>query len=276
MYGGILAARSSVFKDMLSFPQPQPPTKIDILKGSTPSISLQDSVGDVHVFLSSIFDSSFFEPRLATVDLSVVLAISRMADKYDVPYLLQRALAHLADFYPRSLEDWDNRKRVGRLESLSDLDDDMSVLQTALRINATEILPIAFYASARHDLDRIINHRRWSHIREDYRFRFLVGYVNQSLACRAMHTFLHLSAVDGCTSPPACQRGLQFYTKHSHIWPKQDPLEAWSGWGCLYLDVCTACFTACKEKHKAGRQKFWDGIPVIFGFPGAGEGEELH
>jgi hypothetical protein len=210
------------------------------------------------------------------VEPSVVLAISRMADKYDVPYLLQRALAHLEDFYPRSLEDWDNRKRVGSSESLSDLDDDMSVLQTALKINATQILPVAFYASARHDLERIINHPRWSHIREDHRFRFLIGYVKQSVACRAMHTFLHVSAVDGCLSPPACQRGLQFYTRHSHIWPKQDPLEAWSGWGCLYLDLCTACFTACKGKHKEGRQQFWDGIPAMFGFSGADEGEEPH
>ena len=59
VYGGILAARSSVFKDMLSFPQPQPSTKIHMLKGSAPLISLQDPVEDVHAFLSSIFDSSW-------------------------------------------------------------------------------------------------------------------------------------------------------------------------------------------------------------------------
>jgi hypothetical protein len=55
VFGGILAARSIVFRDMLAFPQP-PNGDIEQIDGS-PVLRLHDSADDVEVFLRAIYDS---------------------------------------------------------------------------------------------------------------------------------------------------------------------------------------------------------------------------
>jgi hypothetical protein len=50
---GVLAARSSVFRDMLSFPQTEEEERID----GCPVVRLHDSAADVTCFLRAIFDS---------------------------------------------------------------------------------------------------------------------------------------------------------------------------------------------------------------------------
>ncbi|KAJ7159379.1 hypothetical protein C8R43DRAFT_881836 [Mycena crocata] len=85
----ILAARSTVFRDMIAFPQPT--------SGDVEISELHDSAADVEVFLRAIFDSSFFMPAPEPIELSVVLGILRLSHKYDVQYLFRRALQHLAE-----------------------------------------------------------------------------------------------------------------------------------------------------------------------------------
>ena len=53
VYRGVLAARSSVFRDMLSFPQPP---ESELVEGC-PVVLLHDSGAEVAVFLRAIFDS---------------------------------------------------------------------------------------------------------------------------------------------------------------------------------------------------------------------------
>jgi hypothetical protein len=52
--GGILAARSPVFKDMLSFTQPPDAETIE----GCPVVRLPDRAADITVFFRAIFDSS--------------------------------------------------------------------------------------------------------------------------------------------------------------------------------------------------------------------------
>ncbi|KAJ7664761.1 hypothetical protein B0H17DRAFT_835030, partial [Mycena rosella] len=86
----ILSARSSVFRDMVAFPQPSS-AEAELIEGS-PVVCLSDSAANVEVFLRAILDSSYFMPRPAPVELHVVLGILRLAHKYDVQYLYLRAL----------------------------------------------------------------------------------------------------------------------------------------------------------------------------------------
>lgn len=53
VYTGILSARSTVFRDMFSFPQPETE---DLMEGC-PIIVLHDSAEDVNYFLKAIYDS---------------------------------------------------------------------------------------------------------------------------------------------------------------------------------------------------------------------------
>lgn len=54
VYGGLLAARSSVFKDMLAFP---PPPEGNLTHNDCPVVRIYDSSKDVRFFLNAIFDS---------------------------------------------------------------------------------------------------------------------------------------------------------------------------------------------------------------------------
>ncbi|KAF7364119.1 BTB domain-containing protein [Mycena sanguinolenta] len=102
--GAILAARSSVFQDMLSFPQPGSEGAGEILNlDGTPVVELHDLAAEVEPFLRAIFDSSFFMPPPSFPQLSDILAIVRLSHKYDISYLHLRALNHLSTTYPTEL-----------------------------------------------------------------------------------------------------------------------------------------------------------------------------
>jgi hypothetical protein len=55
VYRGVLAARSTVFQDMLSFPQPP---DSELVEGC-PLVQLHDSTAEVTVLLKAIFDSGW-------------------------------------------------------------------------------------------------------------------------------------------------------------------------------------------------------------------------
>jgi hypothetical protein len=106
---GILAARSTVFNDMIAFPQPNS-GETETMDGS-PVVRLHDSAEDVEAFLRAIYDSrcaptsyciinndlfhSYFLPAPASNHLSVVVGILRLSHKYGCQYLHRRALEHL-------------------------------------------------------------------------------------------------------------------------------------------------------------------------------------
>jgi hypothetical protein len=54
IYSGLLAARSSVFKDMLAFP---PPVEGNEMFEGCPIVTVYDSSKDMNFFLKAIFDS---------------------------------------------------------------------------------------------------------------------------------------------------------------------------------------------------------------------------
>jgi hypothetical protein len=56
VYGGLLASRSSVFKDMLAFP---PPPEGNLALDNCPVVRLYDATENVRYFLNAIFDSAY-------------------------------------------------------------------------------------------------------------------------------------------------------------------------------------------------------------------------
>ncbi|KAJ7607255.1 hypothetical protein DFH06DRAFT_1486543 [Mycena polygramma] len=75
-----LAARSSIFRDMFSIPQPERQPLID----GCPVILLHDSPIDAEYFLRAIFDSGFFERPPAPTTFPIVSGILKLSTKYDV------------------------------------------------------------------------------------------------------------------------------------------------------------------------------------------------
>ncbi|KAJ7626161.1 hypothetical protein FB45DRAFT_836370 [Roridomyces roridus] len=95
--GAVLAARSSVFSDILSMPQRASNSD------EMPIVVLPDNSREVESFLRAIFDSSFFMPPPPPAAPGDLLGIARLSHKYDIQYLFRRALDHLARVYPDDL-----------------------------------------------------------------------------------------------------------------------------------------------------------------------------
>ncbi|KAJ7232029.1 hypothetical protein B0H12DRAFT_1076979 [Mycena haematopus] len=148
VYRAILAARSSVFNDMLGLTQP-------------PDAELTDSAEDVTCFFRAIFDSSFFEPYPCKVSFEDALSITRLSHKYAVDYLFRRALVHLSHDFPTTLSAHDMGSETCST-NFGDIIVDgnlipptAAVIQLARQVNALWLLPMAFYLIASTDAKTI-------------------------------------------------------------------------------------------------------------------------
>ncbi|KAJ7729834.1 hypothetical protein DFH07DRAFT_177261 [Mycena maculata] len=87
---------------MISIPQPQSQPHVE----GCPIVALHDSAIDAEYFLRAVFNSSFFELPPAPTTYPIVASVLRLSTKYEVAYLRQRALLHLASASPLSLEEY--------------------------------------------------------------------------------------------------------------------------------------------------------------------------
>ncbi|KAJ6475997.1 hypothetical protein C8R47DRAFT_985513, partial [Mycena vitilis] len=147
----ILAARSSVFRDMVAFPQP-PGDEAEIIDGC-PVVQLHDFAADVDVFLRAIFDSSYFMPPPEPVELHVLLGILRLSHKYDVRYLLLRAIKHLGvRFLPTAVDQVRLSRQCDHIQYPDDNQSPCtgltSIIIAATAVGALWLLPFAYYEAS--------------------------------------------------------------------------------------------------------------------------------
>ncbi|KAJ6453962.1 hypothetical protein C8R45DRAFT_782512, partial [Mycena sanguinolenta] len=151
--GGILAARSSVFRDMLSIPQPHTKPLVD----GCPVVVLHDAPADAEYFLKAIFDSGMQILRTAPAlfNFHVVAGILRLSTKYDVEYLRHRALLHLSAALPGSLAEHDSRDRIGPFDAEEEVE--LPLLILAHELGLTWALPTALYFVSGFTVEHILD-----------------------------------------------------------------------------------------------------------------------
>ncbi|KAK7017611.1 BTB domain-containing protein [Favolaschia claudopus] len=277
---GILAARSSVFRDMISLP---PPTNdaIENMDG-IPIVHLHDSADDVAAFLRAIYDSRYafacyhglFLPAPAPIDFSVVLGILRLSHKYDVQYLYRRSLEHLRvdGWYA---ENYDEDDTAHLLNGLSNWDYNplipLQVICDAGAVGALWLLPIAYYclsASSGEDLLPLL----------DGKFAHPVG---KALAARghmvrvalATHRFA-MPDDSSCYAPSTCDtaRSMVLAQRLDEVSePRLNPvtpnLEATTMEKLNALGMCSDCRAVAKAVLSVAATAFWDELPGLFGLP---------
>ncbi|KAJ6452234.1 hypothetical protein C8R45DRAFT_1113107 [Mycena sanguinolenta] len=275
--GGILAARSTVFRDMIAFPQPDGDVeKIDGL----PVVRLHDSAEDVEVFLRAIFDSSYFMPAPALFPLFPTLGILRLSHKYDVPFLHRRALEHLAKdgWYRRTYDDPDI------IDHLTCADEDslkinFSIIAAALEVNAPWLLPWPYYCAATHSADRLL--------------RFMEGQTAPyALKALAVHARLVRATIEIegslttrdslCANAERCDRARDSALARLFRHVSQtlvDPLPSRTDFERRILPKlttdgrCSKCIQSLRAKHHEAACEFWDELPSVFGLQ---PWEDLH
>ncbi|KAJ6545173.1 hypothetical protein B0H19DRAFT_1307568 [Mycena capillaripes] len=269
VYSGILAAQSSVFRDMLSFPQPDPPeSEFD----GCPRIVLHDRAVDATSFFRAIYDSSFFVPPFAP-PLDMLSGILRLSIKYDVDYLRQRCLRHLSDIYPTTLKAWDlvgYSRDIINFRAPPKVYPVFQVLELLKEVEAPWLIPAIMYLGCSSPIQRIVDGVELggtSGMTPEKR-AILIAYPEQAIAVESVLRFLKQRFPE-CHTPTKCNAELlqlsQFIAEN---WSAcHFPLEIWEDqdWEQVAGDLCPACVGQCRKTHATARQEFWDRMPVIFG-----------
>ncbi|KAJ7636400.1 hypothetical protein FB45DRAFT_741793 [Roridomyces roridus] len=277
----ILAARSSVFRDMVTFPQPDEET--EVLEGC-PVVCIHDSAAEAEVFLKAVFDSSFFMPPPSKVEFNTVIGVLRLAHKYDVEYLCRRALEHLDSLYPVSFDtfrtayDYPNYS----VNYLDVVDINLIVLRVASEIGALWLLPAAYYCICSYPVEEIVaSGQAWSSLIPQMQHKCLAAVPQLIRTTARAHGFLlTLQSAERrglCYSLELCEDAISDAQKILLDWSdynrddertELDPLgHGLFSYMELDEELCGVCSEFAKTEHLAVQNDFWDRLPELFGLP---------
>ncbi|KAJ7453893.1 hypothetical protein FB451DRAFT_1100212 [Mycena latifolia] len=278
----ILAARSSVFRDMLALPQPMD-SDAEIIDGS-PAVYLHDSAADVEALLRAIFDSSDFASAPEPVKLDALLGILRLSHKYDVQYLFRRALRHLeVSLYFSSLQDFQDPSEDHVLYPPDKemegpcLSHFLNIILAAMEVGALWLLPIAYYEVSQYKCPDLMD----SISLDTDRQAVVAKCVNAAFTlfrahARSIRVFSMAPAGSSCTSPAQCNPARlyaldSYLYRVAHLNSAGDPLRDWASdvWGTIsHAKFCDHCLPFYTEQHNSKLEALWEQLPSIFDLPG--------
>ncbi|KAJ7731807.1 hypothetical protein DFH07DRAFT_1065663 [Mycena maculata] len=267
----LLAARSSVFRDMAAFPQPSGDT--ELIDGS-PVVSLHDSAADVEVLLRAIFDSSYFMPPPERVRLDVTLGILRLSHKYDIEYLYRRALSHLSlDYCFTSAEQYRARPTSGHV--LFDSDDrilaHLPLIEAATEVGALWLLPIAYYYTSVTGRDALRDTIPLP-ASENTVQKCITAFADLILGNTSVSRFLSMSSTAECENEGVCNKfrlnllSVVFFQMQVTLHPLDNTWDE-QAWRIMGEKMCSPCLNASRANHTAALETFWDRLPSIYGLP---------
>ncbi|KAJ6590089.1 hypothetical protein DFH09DRAFT_222117 [Mycena vulgaris] len=276
VHGGILAARSTVFGDMVTVPQPAHPDG-QTLDGH-PIVYLHDSAAEVEVFLRAMFDSNFFMPAPSPTHFSTAIGVMRLAHKYDVPYLFRRALRHLDSVYPTTLADFIGAHiaktavpHVRFMEGDGDVADDLVTARAASDVGALWLLPTTYYFLCCRAVEDLYSAREaWGALRADEVRTCLTSQAALIRATNRSYRFLRRIPSPHCPSKEICllevSRTQDFLEAISDLKVDAHPLGP-SFFRHPSLKLCSDCRQLGEEQFTEAQESFWRGLPGIFGLP---------
>ncbi|KAJ7223492.1 hypothetical protein GGX14DRAFT_351947 [Mycena pura] len=258
----MLAARSPVFADMLSFPQP---ADVEMIEGC-PVVSLPDAAQEVTVFLRAVFDPEFFKPYPSKTDYPTIRGILRLSNKYDVDSLRKRALVHLDSFPTRQTDccSWNDTR-----ENL------FSFINLCREVSALWLLPRAFHMCSDLHPQSIIcgsTPPNGTHtvLNQDVQVAVLSGSL--ILRTEKMSEFFdfiwHPAKIEGCNTPGACLASRNRLRRRvEKTRGMYSPLDFPFDLLLERMSACQVCQKALRKGHKHAIRQLEDSLPEIFCLP---------
>ncbi|KAJ7882848.1 hypothetical protein B0H13DRAFT_1721346 [Mycena leptocephala] len=271
VFRGILAARSPVFQDILSFPQPP---AAELVEGC-PLVHLHDSARELTVFLQAIFDSGFFLPYPSPTDFDTIAGALRLRESNIFLVVLSFTYRRgIPQHFPILITG------IGKpsWKWPQTLAYKIYIIQLSREVESCWILPLTFYslsvsvAKLGTDIYRgTIYNGMSANLSEADQKSFLKGNRMQcaSVADDILRFLVFPLEIDGCTRARCYKARLQaldYIRSHRQVNPCH-PLFIWGAgdWELLENDICSICFTSLKQTHQEARQKFWNELPGIYG-----------
>ncbi|KAJ7754638.1 hypothetical protein DFH07DRAFT_1061197 [Mycena maculata] len=278
--GALLAARSTVFQDMLSFPQPSAgASEIESLD-EIPIVELHDPASEVEPFLRAIFDSSSFMPPPSPSELSDVLAILRLSHKYDIQYLHRRALDHLSLVYPTELPSFLahlNSVPPGFQKLHSSAEAHLQALRVLHEVNALYLLPAAYSRASKNLPERFFSSPGWPVLPDTIKNRLYLSHTHQA---RHLMAIVHAAGHEdpGCQTPRTCSPYISTVITalmvsigkiniEFNCFEMKDLFRPGLWEGENYPPICAACIAHNREQISTGMSTVWEAFPAILELP---------
>ncbi|KAF7305606.1 hypothetical protein HMN09_00813800 [Mycena chlorophos] len=266
--GNFLATQSTVFRDLLSFPQPEDAETVD----GCPVVRVQDASQDVETFLKALIYPSFFEPPPSAARFTTIASVLRLSHKYDVDWLEKRALSHLAACHPTRLDDWNNLFKLKHSFIRSATPQlAVSVVKLARELSIDWILPTALYRLARvrdphHVLKSTLDPE------DKLSWAIAVRRLDREWRARSLDYLLApcTNASPECLAARIAQRQRLSNQNDGSIGGEPTyvlPLDTWwnPNWQLFAASgVCASCVAGTKRLRREAQQTVWDELPGIF------------
>ncbi|KAF7305522.1 hypothetical protein HMN09_00805100 [Mycena chlorophos] len=272
VYAQFLAAKSRTFAEMR-------PT--DVVEG-VPAVQLNDSEEDADQFLKAIFDADFFMPPPMPMKLKTILAVLRLSHKYDVQFLIRRALRHLNVVYPTTLAEFlalplpTGTSNIAHIEYPEPrLAGHLRALKVAMDIDAQWLFPAIHYCISCSPLRSILaTQPSWGALPEQTQFFIVMMHAWRLHRFEKVHEG-PLNPVDegACRDLVGCLRTQATYaTRLVAIIGRDQPLDALRFWDEAGIEGylrrrCEPCAKGIRERIVVMRGMVWDALPKTFEFP---------
>ncbi|KZP30453.1 hypothetical protein FIBSPDRAFT_814728 [Athelia psychrophila] len=269
LYRGILGENSSVFKDMVSFPQP-PLVDTDLVDGC-PVVHLSDSAEDVKYVLQSICQRKYmsFGEKLS---LAVLSAFIRLGRKYDIRDLYIEALKRLYIQFPilegELVIEWTVVQEPASLFEL---------ITFARTTGMLSILPDVLYTCCqKYSASEIIGGINGtdgsiSSLRTEDQLTCLAGH---RAICKSQlqttYSWIYGNLAPGCITGAHCRVARRKFLLAHFTLLAPSPIGGLDLWGHRKfptLQMCQFCIEYAKKKHANGRVEFYGLLPGLFDLP---------
>ncbi|TFK32852.1 hypothetical protein BDQ12DRAFT_771209 [Crucibulum laeve] len=272
LHRSIIATRSSVFRDMFSFPQHSDAS--DRVDGCV-VICLPDSAEDMQSFFLAIYDFSYFNPYPCPVNAETVASVLAISHKYDASALFNRAHEHLSHVLPCTLDEWLEINGTGSVTFSPNrvVHALLKIIIVTSTINAVWLLPTALYILCNHPLERILDHPYWNsgEISESLKRNILVGYKKQLVSI--LHRVRDLTTyapTDRCISQRLCTASVRAWDRSHRGKPIGwfSPMSKKDSCDASYYDaLCKECAANLKPSIQNAKEEMWNSLPLNFGLP---------
>ncbi|KAH8797122.1 hypothetical protein DL96DRAFT_1478853 [Flagelloscypha sp. PMI_526] len=273
-----LAAQSSVFADMLSFP---PSPNQEIFDGC-PLVEVPDDPASIEFFLRAVTQPDFFLPPPAEAHYHVIAGILRISHKYDCSIFRSRALRHLSIRCSTTLNDYTHRDYIsnsifGSYNSFEERAYGLDFVSLIYEVGALWCLPVHYRTlttwipeSLAAILDGIEFQSRHYKITSDQQITMISGKEFLRRELTALMKTIH------SPSPDCAQNGCQ--RAHKVLlatFIRLSPSIASNPWFSRWFDLenstvypfCMLCREKAKQDFQNLRQESWNRLPQVFGLP---------
>ncbi|KZP23502.1 hypothetical protein FIBSPDRAFT_930555 [Athelia psychrophila] len=274
VHRGTLVQNSSVFSDMLSFPQPPGPASM--VEGC-PVVQLSDSANDMTFVLKALFQRGF-APTGKPLEIEIVAAFLRLGKKYDIEVLRVEALERIFTEVPTTLDEMlyngiKPTRLIAEGEAIcypyTNSFPWPAILNLAREHDLQSVIPLALYeCCCLFDEASLYSYEEMAKLNISANDQVVIAAAAKCMVELQNETTFSWTGAQSemlglCPTPELCARDVLHILRQEFLVGVH--IRGTEPWKYSSSRFCEHCRINGEIEQSRGRQKFWDSLPELFG-----------